>query len=378
VGGRCGGCPWIQRPYADQLEAKRTHLRQLWQAAQLPSGAVDDLDVSSPGLAGLRDRTDVSWRRTDAGGVLGMWDLAGEELVAIGPCPALSPPLRGWLAVLQADPPPIGRASLRLRVAPDGTRGLWIDAANADIRGLMDEGAWLRRQLGQARVELGQKRKPLVDHGPAAGGLKLSKEAHLWPWFQTWLTDERPVPLYGPVGGFTQPSLAANRLLVRQAMAQVQEAGAGTWLEVGAGQGNFTLPLAHRARRVVAVEQDPLALQGLERSAREAALEDRIRVVDADMQRPEKAWARWQAALAEAEGLLADPPRSGLVGLASGLAALPAGARPRQVLYVSCHAESLVGDVARLVAGGYRVARVSGVDQFPQTPHAEWLVHLCG
>jgi 23S rRNA (uracil1939-C5)-methyltransferase len=277
VAGICGGCPWIGRPYADQLGAKRAHLRALWREAGLPDPG--EVPIASAGEDGLRDRADLAFRRVDGVPVLGLWDLSGERLVDVGDCPAASPALRAFLATLRADPPPIDRASLRLRVSPGGRRGLWIDAANADIKALLDEGAWLRRRLADSVVEMGQRRKPLVDEDR----LRLSKDHELLPWFRTWIGDQ-PVRLYGPVGGFTQAGHAVNRLLVSRAAALAAATGARRWLELGAGHGNFTLPLA-AAGEVVALEIDPLAREGLERAAEEAGLVERVQVLAGDVHR---------------------------------------------------------------------------------------------
>jgi 23S rRNA (uracil1939-C5)-methyltransferase len=268
---------------------------------------------------------------------------------------------------LRADPPPIDRASLRLRVDPDGARGLWIDAANVDVKTLMDEGDWLRRLLAAGVVvEIGQRRKPLyVD--PEDGRLRLSKDVELRPWFRTWV-DGRAVPLYGPVGGFSQPSLAANRLLVARAAALCAETGARRWMELGAGNGNLTLPLAATGAEVTALELDGTARAGLERSAAELGLT--VEVVAADVHRA----AGLGPLIDAAEAVLADPPRSGLRGFVDALAARER--RPAHLVYVSCHADSLAADAARLAAIGYAAARVEGVDQFPQSPHVEWLVRF--
>jgi 23S rRNA (uracil1939-C5)-methyltransferase len=359
VAGICGGCPWLGRGYAAQLEEKRAQLLTL-----LPDEAIRRAPIHSAGEAGLRDRTDLSFSRDQGAPVLGMYDLKGERLVDVGPCPALSAPLRAFVAEVRADPPPIERASLRLRVGPDGTRGLWIDAANVDVKRLLDEDSWLRRRMAKAIVEIGQRRKPLVVEDDR---LRLRKETVLRPWFHTWIDGERTAPLYGPVGGFTQPSLVANRVLVEAAMSMVAATGAKRWLELGAGNGNFTLPLAARGLEVTAVEQDDDSCAGLRRSAEELGLP--VRVVAADMH---KDAGPARKLLEGTDALLADPPRSGLRGFIDTMG----GAGPAHIIYVSCFAESLATDVQRLIALGYRIVEAAAVDQFPQTPHAEWILRL--
>jgi 23S rRNA (uracil1939-C5)-methyltransferase len=50
--------------------------------------------------------------------------------------------------------------------------------------------------------------------------------------------------------------------------------------------------------------------------------------------------------------------------------------RPRQLTIVACDPATLARDLAGLVAGGYRVERMTLVDLFPQTYHLETVVRL--
>jgi 23S rRNA (uracil1939-C5)-methyltransferase len=72
--------------------------------------------------------------------------------------------------------------------------------------------------------------------------------------------------------------------------------------------------------------------------------------------------------------VLLDPPRKGC--RPETVSAL-LSARPRQVLYVSCHPATLSRDLNMLCGGGvYRVSRVVPVDMFPQTQHVECVADL--
>ena len=67
------------------------------------------------------------------------------------------------------------------------------------------------------------------------------------------------------------------------------------------------------------------------------------------------------------DALVVDPPRAGAEAQARQLAA----AKIPVVVSVSCDAGTFVRDAAILVAGGYRLERVTPVDQFRHSPHLE-------
>jgi len=62
-----------------------------------------------------------------------------------------------------------------------------------------------------------------------------------------------------------------------------------------------------------------------------------------------------------------DPPRQGAQAQAEALAA----SRVPVVIAVSCNPSTLARDARALVDGGYRLTRVTPVDQFRYTPHVE-------
>ena len=168
-------------------------------------------------------------------------------------------------------------------------------------------------------------------------------------------------------------SLVANQALVRLVRRRAAADAAARWLELGSGIGNFTLPLAFESEHVVAVENDPRALAGLERSLAEADLTKKVSLIRANMHRKDLGLLHL---FKNIDAVLADPPRSGLGNLLGVLEAVPDKERPPTFLYVSCFAESLAKDCARLHALGYRVVQAEGLDQFPQSKHCEWVLQL--
>lgn len=168
----------------------------------------------------------------------------------------------------------------------------------------------------------------------------------------------------------------SNGLLVGALAEAVARAAAppfarrGSALELFAGVGTFTLPLARRFERVEAVEGSARAADDLRANLAGAGL----RNVDVRVEAVETALAKRADGGAAPDCVVLDPPRKGLVG--GGAASLAALGAPRLV-YVSCDPATLARDVAVLAeVGGYRVARVQVFDLFPQTAHVETLALL--
>jgi 23S rRNA (uracil1939-C5)-methyltransferase len=140
--------------------------------------------------------------------------------------------------------------------------------------------------------------------------------------------------------------------------------GGGIALDLYAGAGLFSLPLAAQFQSVVAVESSPASFRDLRRnlppnakavrSTAEAYLQNFSKKLRPDL-------------------IVVDPPRAGLGAKA---ARSIAECRAPRVIYVSCDPATLARDLAMLVAGGYRVEEAHLLDLFPQTYHLETVLHL--
>ena len=195
----------------------------------------------------------------------------------------------------------------------------------------------------------------------------------LGPHWQRWRGPEAVreriggADVFFPPGAFGQSHLDLADRLVERVQAQVPD-GARV-LELYAGCGPIGLGLLARSRSVAFVESAPDALRGLALglAARPEPERDRGSVV---------AGAAGAAAglVAEADVVVADPPRRGLdEPLLAALAAAP----PALFLYVSCDLDSFEAQAARLVAEGrLRLATLAAYDLFPNTEHVETLARF--
>jgi len=171
---------------------------------------------------------------------------------------------------------------------------------------------------------------------------------------------------------FTQVNLELNRKMIDQALALLDPQPQERVLDLFCGLGNFTLPIARRAREVVGVEGDAGLVARAERNAERNGIKN-ARFCTADLYCASGAtpWSdqvSGQVPGQAFEKALLDPPRSGALEVLEGLAE----AGVRRILYVSCYPATLARDAAKLVDElGFRLEAAGAMDMFPHTAHLE-------
>jgi 23S rRNA (uracil1939-C5)-methyltransferase len=346
---RCGGCPWQHLTYAAQLAAKQRNLEE-----HLRRIAKEESPPLLPPLAApeeFRYRHRLSLRIE--GKQVGFFAAASHDLVPVEHC------LLGNETVNTGFAPAaefVRGTSLRLKrvefVAEESgphiafafeAEGSWVESEEKKIaewsrttpglRGVVVRGRGWRRVWGEPTVNL-----------EVAPGCTITVEA----------------------GAFSQVAPAANRLLVQLVLERLASTADATVVDAYCGAGNFTLPLAKRGARVIAIEQDPVACANLRTNLQQAGLS--ARVIEATA---EAALRQLVGEQVRVQAVLLDPPRGGAAGTLPSILAL----RPQRVVYVSCHSAALARDLAKL-RPHYRLESVQLLDLFPQTYHAEAVATL--
>ncbi len=162
---------------------------------------------------------------------------------------------------------------------------------------------------------------------------------------------------------FIQVNQAVNQQMVSQALDWLQVNRDDTVLDLYAGMGNFTLPLAQRAKTVRAVEGVAKMVQQLATNAKLNGLSN-VAAWQADLHLP---WPKAPWHQRDYTKVVLDPARAGAQGAVEQLVKL----KPAQILYVSCNAATFARDARVLLAGGYRLEKLAGIDMFPYTSHLE-------
>lgn len=342
---RCGGCPWQHLGYPAQLQAKQHNLddalRRIAEMPELKSASI----IAAPAELGYRGR--LTLRVDDA--QVGFYAGASHDLVAVEHCLLANEEVNAAISLAADLVRRLHSHVHRIEIAARGfAPGVVL---SAEIEG----------PLVAADIELVPR---WLEEMTTAAGVEL----HGKRWRRSWGDDrvafapEPGLELYTSAGSFSQVNPAANQLLVAQVLALAELDAHEAVLELYAGAGNLTIPIARRAARVVAVEQDGAAAERAIANA-DVAATGNVEVIAASARHGLR---NQLAAGAYFDTVVLDPPRSGAAEIVDALLDLS----PRKLVYVSCNPLTLARDLKQL-SRKYRIDTVQPIDLFPQSYHLE-------
>lgn len=163
---------------------------------------------------------------------------------------------------------------------------------------------------------------------------------------------------------FIQVNGEINRGMVSRAIDLLEPGPGHRVLDLFCGIGNFSLPLARRAKSVLGIEGDDSLTRRASANARKNGLDNvEFRRVDLAKIDGSEDW------LADGcDRLLLDPARSGAEDVVRRIDKL----NPERIVYVSCHPGTLARDTGILVhESGYELEAAGIIDMFPHTGHVE-------
>ena len=338
----CGGCCWQHVDETAQLEFKAQVLRHILRSVASEQQIAPF--VPSPSALGYRQRARLQLvGRAGEALKVGFFAHQTHNIVPATGCPVCLPKLSDAVARM-------GRLSLTADlsgsvelIADDDGRILGAVYAGQPVK---NAGAMVEQLVAEAGLDGVWLTAPRSQ--PAACGLSHSVIT---------VQDDPQCTIPVVPGAFAQANRAVNRLLVAHVVSLIRSVQPGAAiLELYAGHGNFTFPLAAEGASVVAVETGlrPSLLPGnpavtfLKQAAHQAC------------QRFARKRHRFQV-------VLLDPPRTG----AKDVVALLAGLGPSHVIYVSCDPNTFARDARKLESTGFKLELVTPFDMMPQTHHME-------
>ena len=329
--GGCGGCDFLHATSDLQRELKLHVLREaLERHGGLPPATVEELtrdgvsDLGTPTgwRTRMRYRTTTVDSPDDVHGVPALRAYRSDELVDASSC-----------------------------VIADATGHARARERAANIRQSGD--LLMARDSMEARVVFHPDEGPADDQSPLRHQLRIG---------------ENLLEFDTPIDGFWQVHPELIGRIVDTVLAWGDPRRGQLWWDLYAGVGPIAAALADRVGpggRVVAVESSPIAADEARRVLETMYGPDVVTVDQRDVRR----WIRWaREHAAVPDGVVLDPPRTGAgKPVIEALGAI----RPRQIIVVACDPVALGRDTQLLAGQGYRLARISAWDAFPQTHHLE-------
>jgi 23S rRNA (uracil1939-C5)-methyltransferase len=342
--GTCGGCA-VQHWARDRYRAWK---RDLVIEALAQAGLKPEIDGLIDAHGSGRRRA-VFHARFRGHGILAVGFSASRShrIVPIDRCPVLAPELSGAIDAAWATAEALASAHKPLDIAVTAT----ASGLDVDIRGSGPLPSTIMARL--AGVAETKRLARLTRHGE--------------------LVALRVMPIVAmgratvalPPGAFLQATAEGEAQLARLVMGHV--GAAKLVADLFAGTGPFALRLAENSR-VMAVDADAEAIAALGNAARATPGLKPVAAEHRDLfHRPLVV-----SELGRFDAVVFDPPRQGAQAQSAELArsGVPT------VIAVSCNPATFARDLRILCDGGYRIERVTPVDQFRYSAHVEVVARL--
>ncbi len=339
----CGGCQ-LQHASDAVVAAFKTDIVAQALAAQGIQTVIRPI-VTSPALS--RRRATFAARRTKKGTMSGFYGRASDTVIEVPGCQLVEPELLAARDIAEALAELGGSRKATLAVTVTTSRvGLDVSVTGG------------KPIDGPLRITLAA----LCD---SSGFARLT-------WDDEVIAQRAPpVQRFGnadvcpPPGAFLQATAHGEA----QLLAAVQEAvqGAKRVIDLFAGCGTFTLPLAQNAE-VFAVEGDAQMMAAMDKGWRMAKGLKTVTHAARDLYRRPLLPDEFN----KYDAVVMDPPRNGAEAqtaeiISSGI---------KRIAYVSCNPVTFARDVSQLSAGGFTLDWVQPVDQFRWSSHVELAAQL--
>jgi 23S rRNA (uracil1939-C5)-methyltransferase len=352
---RCGGCHYQHTSYEHQLEIKKNILYEtLKRTAKLDWQLPIQVHASPPW--NYRNRTRMKVRAADANRFeMGYYRFGSHQLLPVEQCPISSHLINRAIASVWE----LGkRGSVPAEISEIE---YFVNAEDSELLLELYVSADTPEDKFQAFAEA--LKSALPEFIGAAAFASAEPEKMLWSSGQTEIIYRTKTDAYHVrAGSFFQ----TNRFMADELVSAVtKNRSGGLALDLYAGTGLFSLPLARTFKRVIAVESAPASFADLRTNAPDNV--ESVRSSTEDFLRKPS----WQSK--HPDLVVVDPPRA---GLGDQVTRSLAKIESKAICYVSCDPSTLARDLRVLIESGYQIESIDLVDLFPQTFHLETIVQL--
>ena len=343
----CGGCDLQHIGYRSQLEMKKEMIAGALRSARFERTIVDRLDDVEPSEEyGYRRRVSL---HIDSNGKIGFYRANSRATVEIEKCAIAVPEINQTIEHIQDFARRVaGKISSVLLEADD-------EGVVAVLRSPYDLGRLEQQDVIAAAKEIFSNAVLFVGEKSVGG---YGREILELP-----LNESKTLSLRVPAGDFSQVNSEMNRRLVEAVLEDAELFKGANVLDLYSGAGNFAIPLAKNGASVTAVEVNQrLVTFGRENASRYGLQKD-VEFVPTSVER----FLKKRGRKAEADLVIADPPRSGLGQLVGELGSA------KRLMLISCHLPSFVRDLRGILDNGWELEAIKPFDMFAQTTYVEIL-----
>jgi len=347
--GVCGGCQWQHIEYSQHGDLKKEILkevlRRLGGLKEIPSVTV----TPSPDPYEYRTRVQLKVK----GKGLGYYQERSHQLVDIERCPIAHPLVNEMIPLLRNAFSSFSHLQeIEINVSPEEGRGVFVfhpQKFNQRFEKIVNV-SFQKPPVLKGLAIRGKRRATILGDPHLNFTIHLARER-----------GERNLTLRTSPGSFFQVNLKQNENLIQKVLEFSDPKGNQTILDLYAGVGNLTLPLAIVSKQVWGIEENLVAVKDARFNLENNGIKN-CSLIHGKVEDILENW-KWE----NPDLLVLDPPRAGSKTALDQAVRL----KPEKIVYVSCEPTTLARDLRLLSNRGYALRELALIDMFPQSYHME-------